>query len=107
MVNNIEEELNEEESELLATIPTTKSKRNLIVTLLIVALLISTIGYIVYDKLQPINIEAEAEAFSLGVQYGYKASLLEIYTKAITCEPVQINNDGTVINLIDTKCLSG
>jgi len=101
MVENIDIELDTLET------PMVKSKKKTIVFIIVVALLIGAIGYIVYDKLQPVNIEAEANAFSLGTQYGYKAGLLEIYNKAITCEPVQITNSGTTINLIDTKCLSG
>ena len=104
MVDDIEQEL--EGEGLLEHAPVKKSSRKIIIVILIIVLLFIGAGYFGYRSMKNSNKEDKIEALAIGVQYGYKSGLIEIFNKAITCEPVQITNEGVTVNLLDTKCLS-
>ena len=117
-LKSIEEELETEEVSKVEPIQIVKptinvpikekgKKRNFIIPILLIVLLLGVGGYYAYNWLQADISEKEAAAFSLGAQYGYKSSLLEIFDKAVTCQPVQLTKDGLMINLLETRCLSG
>lgn len=80
-------------------------KRNKIIIIALVIIIIGVVGFLVYNSIQLDIIERENIAFQSGAQYTYENMLIELYNDAITCEPIIITNNETTLNLIAIECL--
>lgn len=81
------------------------NKKRYIIPILIILLIIGVNGYFVYNMLQP-NDEFDFETFKIGVQYGHKAVLLELFNEASKCEVISLSNNNVTITLISIDCLN-
>lgn len=102
------EDLEEGRKERIQPIDNIPTKKNCLVPIILIALLLGAVGYIAYDKWQDYSEKQKEEIFILGVQTG----LSEIFNKAITCEGTipltnidPITNQSLTINLIAAECL--
>lgn len=106
------EDLEEGRKERIQPIDNIPTKKNCLVPIILIALLLGAVGYIAYDKWQDYSEKQKEEIFILGVQTGISEIVLEIFNKAITCEGTipltnidPITNQSLTINLIAAECL--
>jgi len=80
------------------------SGKNLAIALLAL-LLVFSLGYIVSTEYNRRQSETQLAVFQLGMQEGYKQTVLAIFQQGLTCQPVPLYVENQTINMVAVECL--
>ena len=82
-----------------------RMKKQFIVIIVLVCLLVFSIGYIFFEKHTQAREEARAVLFGQGMQFGYEQAVSSIAQMASRCEPVPLTVQNETLFVVSTHCL--
>ena len=82
-----------------------KNKRQKVLVISLALLLIISVSYIIFDKLEEIRREEHLNIYQQGFQNGYASAVMQIFRQVSACQQVPLVVGNQTINVYSVECM--